>query len=85
MNLAKPEVQISVVIPAYNSANSLPCLIDKLYKLSCAASLDVEIVLVNDSSSDSTWDVIKELSGKYPCLKGINLSRNYGQHAATIS
>lgn len=84
MILDGSEVQLSIVIPAFNSSNSLPHVVASIYRLSCAASLSIEVVLVNDSSPDLTWDVIKQLSRQYPNLLGINLSRNYGQHAATI-
>ena len=84
MTLTGPEVHLSIVIPAFNSSKSLPHLVAKLYQLSCVASLSIEVVLVNDSSTDMTWHVITQLSDQYPNLLGINLSRNYGQHAATI-
>ena len=82
--MTSSEIQLSIVIPAFNSSKSLPHVVAKLYQQSCVSSVRIEVVLVNDSSPDQTWHVIKQLSEKYPNLLGINLSRNYGQHAATI-
>ena len=47
-------------------------------------SENYEVILVNDDSPDQSWDVIISLAGKYPCVRGIDLMRNYGQHNATL-
>ena len=73
---------ISVVIPAYKSKNSLK----NLYERICATfdKENFEIILVDDYSQDGTWEVIENLSRKDFRIRGIKLSRNYGQHPATI-
>jgi glycosyltransferase involved in cell wall biosynthesis len=75
---------LSVVVPVYNSAAMLPALVQRL-----AIELDrqrpYEVVLVNDGSIDSSWDIITELSATNPRVRGINLMRNYGQHSATLA
>src|SRR5690606_33365772 len=43
-----------------------------------------EIILVNDGSQDNSWQVIQELTKKYPSIQAINLMRNYGQHNALL-
>ena len=77
-------MQISAVIPVYNSAPILPHLIDRLEPELAAAATDFEIILVNDASQDGSWEVIRGLVEAYPCLRAINLMRNYGQHNALL-
>jgi polyisoprenyl-phosphate glycosyltransferase len=71
---------ISVVIPVYNAENCL----DELYKLLKVSlesiSLDFEIVLVEDCGGDASWDLIERLAAADPRVRGIQFSRNFGQH-----
>ncbi|MCS6934384.1 MAG: glycosyltransferase family 2 protein [Chitinophagales bacterium] len=75
---------ISVVVPTYRGANTLPELITRLHKFFTSHNYTYEIVVVNDSSPDNTKDVLKELKLKFSNLKVINLMRNYGQHNAIL-
>lgn len=75
---------ISVVIPVYNSEQSLPLLIDRLNSVLTASCRHFEVILVNDSSRDGSWESIVSLSESFPWLQGINLMRNYGQHNALL-
>ncbi len=75
---------LSVVIPVYNSETILPELILQLEKVLEMNSPAYEVILVNDTSTDNSWDVIKELAHKHGWLHGINLMRNYGQHNALL-
>ncbi|MBC8107967.1 MAG: glycosyltransferase family 2 protein [Anaerolineae bacterium] len=77
---------ISVVIPVYNSQQSLPRLIERLAPVlrSIAGDDAFEIILVNDGSRDESWRVIRELSARHPFITGIHLTRNYGQHNALL-
>lgn len=77
-------MQISVVIPVYNSAQSLPLLIERLQTLGEGPYKIGEAVLINDGSRDRSWDVIQELAARYSWVRGINLMRNYGQHNALL-
>lgn len=73
---------ITLVIPVYNEEK----LIDENMGVICGhvdrTGLSYEILLVDDGSSDGTWDKIKNLSGKNAGIKGIRLSRNFGKEAA---
>jgi len=74
---------LSVVVPVYNSAVSLPTLVQRL-----AAALQgrsYEVVLVNDGSRDDSWSVIRRLSEDSGRVRGLNLMRNYGQHNALLA
>ena len=74
----------SVVIPVYNSQESLSELIRRL-KETLKAHCEVwEIILVNDGSTDESWSRIKRLSDNCDQLIGINLRRNFGQHNALL-
>jgi glycosyltransferase involved in cell wall biosynthesis len=75
---------ISVVIPVYNSMEILEMLIQKLNLFLSQNGSCFEIILINDGSKDASWEVVYNLSLKYPSLQGINLSRNYGQHNALL-
>jgi glycosyltransferase involved in cell wall biosynthesis len=74
----------SVIIPVYNSAESLPVLIERLHLVLADLAGKYEVILVNDGSRDQSWDRIIELSNKYPWIIGLNLARNFGQHNALL-
>jgi len=76
---------ISLVVPAYDSARSLPELIARLTPVLARVSSEFEILLVNDGSRDNTWRIISELAERCPAVMGINLMRNYGQHNALLA
>src|SRR6476646_2736074 len=71
---------ISVVVPVYRSEAILPELVQRLEMVLSRITSACELVLVNDSSPDRSWDVIGQLAGRYPWIHPINLMRNYGQH-----
>ena len=75
-------MHISVVTPVYNFDEGLQHLCQRLEHSLSSLSDDYEIIMVNDGSQDNSWDVILELSAQNPKVKGINLSRNFGQHFA---
>jgi glycosyltransferase involved in cell wall biosynthesis len=75
---------ISVVIPVYNSAAMLTELVQRVLAMAESASYQSEIILVNDGSSDDSWDVICTVGERYPNVRGIELMRNYGQHSALL-
>ena len=74
----------SVVIPVYNSQESLPELVRQLLNVMHPIASVFEIILVNDGSRDNSWDVIRNLTQQESRIVGINLMRNYGQHNATL-
>ena len=75
---------VSVVIPVYNGAATLPELVSQLSEVLPKCSDRFEAVLVNDGSLDDSWQVMCHLAEQYSWLRGINLVRNYGQHNATL-
>jgi glycosyltransferase involved in cell wall biosynthesis len=73
---------ISIVSPVYGCKTYLYELYLRLNETLEKISPDFEIILVNDSSTDESWETIVELAKKDKRVKGINLSRNFGQHYA---
>jgi len=79
-----PSVDLSVVIPVYNSAEILAELVARLSPVLDAVAAASEIVLVNDGSRDASWTVIGELARTDRRVRGLDLMRNYGQHNALL-
>jgi glycosyltransferase involved in cell wall biosynthesis len=76
-------VQLSLVIPAYNEAESLPELLSWIYRVCEPLYESYEVIVVDDGSTDNTWPVLKELKERYPQrLRAIRFARNYGKSAA---
>lgn len=73
---------LSAVIPVYNEADSLAQLHDELTAVARAAGYDLEIVLVDDGSTDGSWQRIRELAAHDPAVRGIRFRRNFGKAAA---
>lgn len=82
--LMEKSLSLSIVIPVYNSEKSLPILAERLSLVIPQMTNNFEVILVNDSSRDNSWQVIEKLSEKYDWLHGICLMRNYGQHNAIL-
>jgi polyisoprenyl-phosphate glycosyltransferase len=78
----KKEINISIVSPVYSSPETLKELCDRLIKTLELINCNFEIILVNDCSPQDDWEIIKELASNDVRIKGINLSRNFGQHYA---
>lgn len=73
---------LSVITPVYGCAEALPELCQRLHKVLAELSPAYEIIMVNDASPDDAWAVIQGLAHADERVKGINLSRNFGQHYA---
>lgn len=79
------EPELSVVTPCFNEVDNLEPLVYRINKSFTAAGLDFEIVLVDDGSSDGTWEKIVELSARYEQLRGVRLIRNFGHQTAILA
>lgn len=73
---------LSVVVPAYNEAESLPELADQIREALGGADLTFEVWLVDDGSDDGSWEVIERLHAEDDRFAGIRFRRNYGKSAA---
>ncbi|MCS7071785.1 MAG: glycosyltransferase family 2 protein [Anaerolinea sp.] len=77
-------LSLSIVIPVYKGAQSLPELIDELKRVLPTLTDQYEAILVDDGSPDHSWQVIEHLAAQHPWVRGITLMRNYGQHNALL-
>ena len=75
---------LSVVIPVFNGAGTLPALVDRLVAVLGGRGAPYEVILVNDGSRDDSWAAIQALAASRPQVVGIDLMRNYGQHNALL-
>jgi len=75
-------MDLSVVVPAYNEAESLPELAEWIDKVCTSSSIDYELIIVDDGSTDDTWDVMKLITSTHRRVKAIRFRRNYGKAAA---
>ncbi len=78
-------IEFSVVVPVYNSEKTLEELCTRIAQVFMKLNGSYEIILINDYSSDGSWNKIKELKQHYPKnLIGIHLRKNFGQHKAIL-
>ena len=75
-------MDISVIIPLYNEAESLPELSAWIERVMKENNFSYEVIFVNDGSTDNSWNVIEEIKEKNPCVHGIKFRRNYGKSPA---
>ena len=75
-------IKLSIVSPVYRAEKMVHMLVERIVKSVTTITEDFEIILVNDASPDASWSVIEHECAQDKRLKGINLSRNFGQHYA---
>ena len=75
-------MDVSIVVPLLNEEESLPELCSWIDRVCVANKLTYEIVLIDDGSTDASWNVIETLSAANTHVKGIRFQRNYGKSAA---
>ncbi len=73
---------LSIVISLFNEEESLHELVKWIEDVMTKEGYVYEIIMVDDGSKDASWKVVKELSAKNPCIRGISFRRNYGKSAA---
>ncbi len=84
--------EISLVVPVYQGERTLDALADEVAPMSAAQETVkghrfrvIELLLVHDGAVDHSAQVMKALAGRYPFVRLVWLSRNFGQHAATLA
>ena len=75
-------MDISVIIPAYNEADSLPELSAWIARVMQEHGYDYEVLFVDDGSTDGSWAAIRSLAQADPHVHGLRFRRNYGKSAA---
>ena len=76
------KLDISIVVPLYNEAESLPELVEWIGRVATANRLSYEIIFVDDGSTDESWSIIERLQKSNPEIRAISFMRNYGKSAA---
>jgi len=74
--------KLSIVIPLLNEAESLPELHSWIYDVVTKNNLSYELILIDDGSTDTSWNIIEELALKDKNIKAIKFQKNYGKSAA---
>ena len=75
-------MELSIVIPLLNEAESLPELVQWIGRVLVARGLSYEVLLIDDGSTDDSWTVVEALAAGSPVVRGIRFNRNYGKSAA---
>jgi len=75
-------LDISVIVPLFNEEESLPELASWIKKVMDENAFTYEVIMINDGSDDTSWDVVQTLSKTIKNIKGISFQRNYGKSAA---
>ena len=80
--MSDKRLDISVVVPLYNEQESLSELTLWIDRVAIENNLSYEIIMVDDGSTDDSWDMVEQLKEQFPAIKGIRFARNYGKSAA---
>ncbi len=84
--MGKPEKLISFVIPCYRSEKTIGGVVDEINAaMQSMPQYRYEIILINDASPDNTFEAIQKLCGQQKNICGVNLAKNFGQHAALMA
>jgi glycosyltransferase involved in cell wall biosynthesis len=83
--LDRRQFRYSIVIPVYNSERIVGTTVDRVSEVFTEHGLDHEIILVNDGSSDGSWEVISEKARTVPHVVALDMLKNYGQHHANLA
>jgi polyisoprenyl-phosphate glycosyltransferase len=83
--LDRTKFRYSVVIPVFNSEQLVGTTIDRVVAVFTGEGLDHEVILVNDGSSDGSWEVIAQKARTTPNVVALDLLKNYGQHHANLA
>ncbi len=75
-------IDLSIVVPLYNEVQSVPLLSEKLNEVLSRLGKSYEVVMVDDGSTDGTWESMLQAGRKYPHFRLIRFRRNFGQTAA---
>ena len=78
-------INISIVVPIYRSEKIIPILVQRIQSIFHENINEIELILVDDRSPDESWQIIERLSREYEFVKGLQMSKNVGQHNAVMA
>lgn len=76
---------LSVIIPSYNEEKMIPVTAETISSILKAASIEYELLFVDDGSADGTWMQIQAASERDACVRGLHFSRNFGKESAMFA
>lgn len=76
---------MSIVVPVYNEEESIERLVSEVLREGRSFPLEYELILVDDGSTDRTWEIIERMKETTPILRAVRLRRNYGQTSAMVA
>jgi len=82
---ASGEPTLSIVVPAFNEAGNLERFFEELEPVAREIQLPWELIIVDDGSTDDTWEKVRTLNGRDPRVRGIRFSRNFGHQYALLA
>jgi len=77
--------RISIVVPVYFNAATLPAMAERLRAAARDADWDIEVLFVDDGSGDDSWAKISEIASAWPQARGVRLMRNFGSQMAIVA
>jgi glycosyltransferase involved in cell wall biosynthesis len=85
-NMAQDNMpELSVIVPAYNEAAGLPVFFKDLFAVLQNCCTSFEVWVVDDGSRDATWECVRAEAARYPQLRGLRFTRNFGKEAAILA
>ena len=75
-------IKLSIVVPVYNEEESIPELTEWIFRVVDESKIETEVLLIDDGSTDTSWNVIEQLAAKSNRIRGFRFNRNYGKSAA---
>lgn len=75
-------IRLSIVIPVYNEEESIPELTEWIFRVVGKSGIETELLMIDDGSSDTSWQVIAKLASEDKRVRGFRFNRNYGKSAA---
>lgn len=76
------EKDLSLIVPVFNEEESIPELLEWIFRVTEESKISYEVILIDDGSTDRSWSVIKEFSKQNEAVCGLRFNRNYGKSAA---
>ena len=83
--MSGPRARVSVVVPVYFNAQTLPALAERLEAVARGADWDIEVLFVDDGSGDASWEKIAAIARGWPQARGVRLTRNFGSPMAIVA
>jgi dolichol-phosphate mannosyltransferase len=83
--MSEPRPRVSVIVPVYFNAETLPALAQRLRAVAGAADWETEVLFVDDGSGDGSWGKITEIAREWPQARGVRLTRNFGSPMAIVA